>query len=275
MLYHHGIRHRRDLVLLTAEGHAWLEHAPLPETAREQVTVALQVIDALDRQLPTLDRQLRAYARHQAGCKALMGHTGSVELNVRRDPRRTRRLPPVLLLAPRRPLRRPGHHRVSVRSAPLARAPEPARPSHVALGAVRGRRRRQPLRLARPRLLPPSRRPARAKRACLAVARKLLNAATTRYENSATMRSDPHEPPHRAPAPHVSRCTAASSRQTAAATPAWTARKDRAAAPHFPKRERHPITIMSPAPQPTRVVDQDKHGRPRAQPPPTTTTGGT
>ena len=50
VLYHHGIRHRRDLVLLTAEGHAWLEHAPLPETAREQVTVALQVIDALDRQ---------------------------------------------------------------------------------------------------------------------------------------------------------------------------------------------------------------------------------
>ena len=49
VLYHHGIRHRRDLVLLTAEGHAWLEHAPLPETAREQVTVALQVIAALDQ----------------------------------------------------------------------------------------------------------------------------------------------------------------------------------------------------------------------------------
>ena len=37
VLYHHGIRHRRELVLLTAEGHAWLEQAPLPETAREQV----------------------------------------------------------------------------------------------------------------------------------------------------------------------------------------------------------------------------------------------
>ena len=80
VLYHHGIRHRRELVLLTAEGHAWLEQAPLPETAREQVTVALQLIDALDRQLPALDRQLRAYARHQAGCKALMGHYGIGEL---------------------------------------------------------------------------------------------------------------------------------------------------------------------------------------------------
>ena len=36
----------------------------------------------------------------------------------------------------------------------------------------------------------------------------------------------------------------------------------------FPQRETHPITIMSPAPQPTEgVVDQDKHGRPRAHEP--------
>ncbi len=76
VLYHHGIR-RPGLVLLTAEGRAWLEQAPLPETAREQITVGLRMIDALDAQLPALDRQLRAYARRQAGCKALMGHTGS------------------------------------------------------------------------------------------------------------------------------------------------------------------------------------------------------
>ena len=80
VLYHHGIRHRPGLVLLRADGHAWLEQAPLPETAREQVTVALGMIDSLDRQLPALDRQLRAYARRQAGCKALMGHYGIGEL---------------------------------------------------------------------------------------------------------------------------------------------------------------------------------------------------
>jgi transposase len=81
MLYHHGIRHRRDLVLLAAEGRAWLEQAPLPETAREQVTVALQMIDALDAQLPAIERQLRAYARRQPGCRELIRrHYGIGEL---------------------------------------------------------------------------------------------------------------------------------------------------------------------------------------------------
>jgi hypothetical protein len=59
LLYHHGIRHRPDLALLRADWHAWFDQAPLPQTAREQVTVALQMIDLLDRQLPTLDRHLR------------------------------------------------------------------------------------------------------------------------------------------------------------------------------------------------------------------------
>lgn len=79
VLYHHGIR-RPGLVLLTAEGRVWLEQAPLPETAREQITVGLRMIDALDHQLPALDRQLRAYARRQTGCKALMAHYGIGEL---------------------------------------------------------------------------------------------------------------------------------------------------------------------------------------------------
>jgi transposase len=79
VVYHHGIR-RPSLVLLTAEGRAWLEQAPLPETAREQITVGLRMIAALDAQLPALDRQLRAYARRQTGCKALMAHYGIGEL---------------------------------------------------------------------------------------------------------------------------------------------------------------------------------------------------
>jgi transposase len=79
VLYHHGIR-RPGLVLLTAEGRAWLEQAPLPETAREQITVGVRMIEALDAQLPALDRQLRAYARRQTGCKALMGYYGIGEL---------------------------------------------------------------------------------------------------------------------------------------------------------------------------------------------------
>lgn len=79
VLYHHGCPQRRSL--MTAEGRAWLESQPLPEAAREQITVAVALIDALERQIAPLDRDLRAYARRQAGCRALMGsHYGIGEL---------------------------------------------------------------------------------------------------------------------------------------------------------------------------------------------------
>jgi transposase len=74
VLYHHGLPQRRDL--LTRENRAWVEQAALPQTAREQVTVALAIIDALDVQIAPIDRELRAYARRQAGCRALMAHYG-------------------------------------------------------------------------------------------------------------------------------------------------------------------------------------------------------
>jgi transposase len=73
-LYHHGCPQRRSLMI--GDGRAWLAEQPLPETARDQVSVALAMIDALDAQIAPLDRELRAYARRQAGCKALMAHYG-------------------------------------------------------------------------------------------------------------------------------------------------------------------------------------------------------
>jgi transposase len=78
VLYHHGLPQRRDL--LTRENRAWVERAALPQTAREQVTVALSMIDSLDVQIAPLDRALRAYARRQPGCRALMAHYGIGEL---------------------------------------------------------------------------------------------------------------------------------------------------------------------------------------------------
>jgi transposase len=71
VLYHHGLPNRRE-GLLTAAGRAWLAQAELPAAAREQVTVALAMIDALEDQLAPIDRELCAYARRQPGCKALM-----------------------------------------------------------------------------------------------------------------------------------------------------------------------------------------------------------
>lgn len=78
VLYHHGCPQRR--ALMTGEGREWLAAQPLPETAREQVAVAVAMIDALDRQMVPIAKELRAYARRQAGCRALMAHYGIGEL---------------------------------------------------------------------------------------------------------------------------------------------------------------------------------------------------
>lgn len=73
-VYHHGLPPRRGL--LSAESRQWLANAPLPAAAREQVTVAFAMIDALEVQLALITQELRDYAGRQAGCRALMAHYG-------------------------------------------------------------------------------------------------------------------------------------------------------------------------------------------------------
>ena len=77
-LYHHGCPQRR--ALMVGDGREWLAAQPLPAPAREQVTVATAMIDAIEAQIAPLDKELRAYARRQVGCKALMAHYGIGEL---------------------------------------------------------------------------------------------------------------------------------------------------------------------------------------------------
>jgi transposase len=77
-LYHHGCPQRRSL--MTGEGREWLAAQSLSAAAREQITIATAMIDALELQIAPLDRELRAYARRQTGCKALMAHYGIGEL---------------------------------------------------------------------------------------------------------------------------------------------------------------------------------------------------
>jgi transposase len=77
-LYHHGCSQRRSL--MTSDGREWLARQPLPEAAREQVSIALAMIDSLDLQMAPLEKELRSFARRQAGCKALMVHYGIGEL---------------------------------------------------------------------------------------------------------------------------------------------------------------------------------------------------
>jgi transposase len=78
VLYHHGFPQRRNL--MTDGGRQWLAGQALPATAREQIAVAIAMIDALERQLAPIDRQLRSYARRQPGCRALMGQFGIGEM---------------------------------------------------------------------------------------------------------------------------------------------------------------------------------------------------
>jgi transposase len=77
-LYHHGVPRRRGL--LVDDGRAWLEGLELPDAARRQLAVALAMIDSVDAQLGPLDRELRALARRQPGCRALQAHYGIGEI---------------------------------------------------------------------------------------------------------------------------------------------------------------------------------------------------
>jgi transposase len=74
-LFHHGIGGAPDQ-LLRVRGRAFLSELELPDAARERIEVALEIIDALDRQLARLERDIRALARRQAGCRELMRHYG-------------------------------------------------------------------------------------------------------------------------------------------------------------------------------------------------------
>lgn len=78
-LFHHGISGAPER-LLSAGGREFLEGLSLPEAARERIEVALAMIEATNRQIDPIERELRQLARRQAGCKALMGHYGIGEL---------------------------------------------------------------------------------------------------------------------------------------------------------------------------------------------------
>ena len=70
VLYHHGFPQHRNL--LTLEKREWLAGLTLPAAAREQLTIALSVIDAIELKLIPFDEELRAYARKQPGCRELI-----------------------------------------------------------------------------------------------------------------------------------------------------------------------------------------------------------
>jgi transposase len=78
-LFHHGVG-GVPAELRSAAGRDFLERLELPAADRERIEVALQLVDALDRQLTPIERGLRQLARRQPGCRALQRHFGIGEL---------------------------------------------------------------------------------------------------------------------------------------------------------------------------------------------------
>ena len=79
-LYHHGIVGAPD-DLRTLAGRQFLAARELSPDASERMATALEIIDMLDAQLAGLERGLRALARRQAGCRALMAEYRMGELS--------------------------------------------------------------------------------------------------------------------------------------------------------------------------------------------------
>jgi transposase len=66
--------------LLAVDNRAWLEQLELPGSARLQIEVALRMVDQIRAELEPIERELRAFARRQPGCRALRRHHGIGEL---------------------------------------------------------------------------------------------------------------------------------------------------------------------------------------------------
>ncbi len=78
-LFHHGIAGVPER-LRSQNGREFLDSLELPDSARERIAIALELVDAIDRQLRPLEAELRRLARRQRGCRALMAHYGVGEL---------------------------------------------------------------------------------------------------------------------------------------------------------------------------------------------------
>lgn len=77
-LFHNGHPQQRNV--LAADRRESLQSLELPAAARKVVDLSLKMIDHINEELAPIEAELRAYARAQAGCQALMTHYGIGEL---------------------------------------------------------------------------------------------------------------------------------------------------------------------------------------------------
>jgi hypothetical protein len=260
-LFHHGHPARRDL--LVRERRAWVEGLELPHAARTQIDVALAVIDQVNVQLVPLDHELRQIASCWPGAKALQAHY------------RVGPLTAVAFLAELGDARRFSSSRKAVRYAGLditvsqsdsKRAPGklsrqgPATLRWAAFEAAQSAHK--PSSPDRDYYLQAADRLG-GNRACLALARKLLRAPTTRCASSERRRSNPHDTvggESARPAPESDDDLRPAPRLSLPPRqPRGRPRKTERPQHHL--RE-HPINHHVAGP--TEAADRDKPGRPRA-----------
>ena len=77
-LFHNG--HPQERNLLATDRRERLEKLELSPAPRKMVDHALSMIDHINTELTPIEEELRIFARHQAGCRALMEHYGIGEL---------------------------------------------------------------------------------------------------------------------------------------------------------------------------------------------------
>ncbi len=70
VLFHQGVPHHRNL--LSVASRQWLAELELSPAAREQLEVALHVIDSIEQRLTPFDREFKTIARQQPGCRRLI-----------------------------------------------------------------------------------------------------------------------------------------------------------------------------------------------------------
>jgi transposase len=196
VLFHHGVK----LTVARLDGRDARDRLialDLTPSARQQIEVALAMVEHVNAQLTPLDRELKAFARQQPGCRALMRHYGigpQVACAILAELGDARRFSSSPCTSPTRsaaPATSPARGRrccAGPRSRRPSRRASPARPTTPTTSSSRS---------ASARTAPCSPSPA----SCCA-------ARITRCASSATKPcSPPPEPPRprvRAPSPHVS-----------------------------------------------------------------------
>jgi Transposase len=85
-LYHHGCQRRRQLMV--GDGREWLAAQPLSLAAREQVTIALAMIDAVEAQIAPLDRGTARVRAPPGGVQGADGPLRDRAAGRGHDPRR-------------------------------------------------------------------------------------------------------------------------------------------------------------------------------------------